>query len=120
MSQDSVQFTIAQGDTSVLVRLHHARITQIDEVESLNRALDPIVAGLDNAQFHFDFQDVQYITSGIIGWLAAMALRIKGKGGVVHLYHLTPEMDQLLRQVGMHKQMTLHPQQEPPPSLESI
>jgi anti-anti-sigma regulatory factor len=66
-----------------------------------------------------DLEQVEYISSGILGWLAALSKRLhdQSPAGRLHLYRVRPLIDQLCRQVCLDRTIEIHPPDEAPPML---
>jgi len=116
---DDSRWTVTGSDGRVFVRINVAQLNQIDDINQFGDALDRAVETHHAAQVSIDLELVDYISSGILGWLAALSKRLhdRSSAGQVHLYRLRPLIDQLCRQVCLDRTIEIHPPDEAPPEL---
>ncbi len=118
MSDDS-RWTITGNDGQVVVRIHVTHLNRIEDINEFGDALDGAINTHRATQVSLDLERVEYISSGILGWLAALSKRLRDQSseGQVHLYRLQPLIDQLCRQICLDRAITIHPSDEAPPSI---
>ncbi len=118
MSDDS-RWTITGNDGQVVVRIHVTHLNRIEDINEFGDALDGAIKTHHATQVSLDLERVEYISSGILGWLAALSKRLRDQSseGQVHLYRLQPLIDQLCRQICLDRAITIHPSDELPPSI---
>ena len=114
MTDDKQCFTIQAGSDSVTVFLDAARWSRIEDVEQLDEQVTRIVEANPQAKLLFDFRQVDYLSSGMLGWLAALNGRVKHQSGPIHLYCLQPAVAELFTQIGYANELHIHPPDEKP------
>ena len=114
MTSNSDSFTILADSKCVLVRLHAAMWRKIDSLEQLDEDSATAVDANPQAQVLFDLHQVELVSSGFLGWLAALNAKLKPTGRRVHLYHLCACVDNIFRQVAFDREMCIHPPDEEP------
>ena len=114
MTDDKQCFTISAGSDSVTVCLDAARWNRIEDVELLDERVTQIIEANPQAKVSFDFRQVDYMSSGMLGWLAALNARVKRQAGPIHLYCLQPAVAELFTQIGYQNELHIHPPDEKP------
>ena len=114
MTDDKQCFTISAGSDSVTVCLDAARWNRIEDVEQLDEQVTRIIEANPQAKVSFDFRQVDYLSSGMLGWLAALNARVKRQAGPIHLYCLQPAVAELFTQIGYQNELHIHPPDEEP------
>jgi len=114
MTDDKQCFTILAGDDSVTVCLDAARWNRIEDIEQLDEEVSGIIEANPKARLMFDFHQVDYMSSGMLGWLAALNARVRAQSGPIHLYCLQPAVAQLFTQIGYDNELHIHPPDEKP------
>lgn len=83
----------------IVVTVHNSHVDQIDHVQELDKALGDALAAQGGAAVVFDIAAVEYVSSGILGWLAALNERVKADRGPVQLRNVRPPIAELLHMV---------------------
>ena len=109
MTDNVKPFAISAGDDHIVVSLAAAKSCQIDELERLDTQLAKAIAANPKAQVRFDLRLVECISSGTLGWLAALNAKVKSDSGPVHLYNLRPAVEKVFHQIGIAQNLRIHP-----------
>ena len=107
-------FEISANDDHILVSFGAAKSCQIDELEQLDTQLTEAIAANPAAQVRFDLRLVECVSSGTLGWLAALNGKIKGDNGPIQLYNLRPAVEQVFHQIGIAQSFGIHPAGDDP------
>lgn len=108
MSQDQDVFILeAVGDVDLL-RFSSDRFTGIERLKQLDAALGKSLSERDRPKLLADFEGVRFVSSGLLGLLAAISVRIHKRMGGVCVCCLDENLDELFRRVNLHKLLQLH------------
>jgi anti-sigma B factor antagonist len=94
---DPIYITVrTEGDVKVVAfKLH--RITEEDNIEQLGHELFSLVDQQGCRKLVVDLQDVEYITSSVIGKLISLHRKLHRAGGALVLCNLSAKLDEVLR-----------------------
>ena len=109
MADSDKPFAISAGGDHILVSLGAAKSCQIEELERLDTQLTKAIATNPSAQVRFDLRLVECISSGTLGWLAALNAKIRDDSGPVQLYNVRPTVEQVFHQIGIAQNLRIHP-----------
>jgi len=109
MSTNAQNFTISANSDRITVLVETTHLTRLEDLELLDNQLVEVIEANPQAQVCFDFNRVEYFSSGILGWLAAINAKCKDNSGPVHLCRLLPRLEELCRQVGLDNALCIEP-----------
>ena len=94
---DPIYITIrAEGDVTVIA-FKLDRITEEDNIEQLGHELFTLVDQKGCRKLVVDLQNVEYITSSVIGKLISLHRKLHRAGGMLVLCNLSPKLEDVFR-----------------------
>jgi len=108
VSQGEDVFVIESDGEIDAVRFLGDRFSGLDHLQQLDRGLTEAVDRREQPKMLFDFQDVKFVTSGLLGLLAAISVKVHKRLGRVCACCLDENLDDLFRRVNLDKLLEVH------------
>jgi anti-sigma B factor antagonist len=112
MAESQQKFTVSRVGNTTVVKLHGPRITDQVYVSELGDELVAVLEAADPPDLLIDLNDVEFLSSSVLGKLIRLLKRVRDKNGRLRLCSIRPSILEVFEITQLHKVFEIYPDAE--------
>ncbi|MCX5660029.1 MAG: STAS domain-containing protein [Planctomycetota bacterium] len=109
MAKESSTILVERVGAVDIVRFGIPRVTELRDVTAMEAKIEMLAKLADKPKVLVDFGTVDFISSAVLGVLAAEHERLLQRGGSLGVCGLNKYLTEVVRVVGLNRLLTIHP-----------
>lgn len=112
MAESQQKFTVSRIGNTTVVKLNGPRITDQVYVSELGDELVAVLDAADPPDLLIDLDDVEFLSSSVLGKLIRLLKRVREKNGRLRLCSIRPSILEVFEITQLHKVFEIYPDAE--------